>query len=172
MSRFEIGLARPGEAERCPEIEARASAIFPEEDVPQELADSTNDVETFAEAVEEERLLVARSAGEVVGFALVELDDPEPHLEELAVLPAFGQRGIGRALVDATCDRVAARGFASITLSTFRHLAWNAPLYARAGFVVVPPEAWTPALTRRAEEEARAGLDPDRRVMMRRSLGG
>ncbi len=172
MSGIEVGLARPDEAERCPEIEARASVLFPEEDVPKASDDSANDVETFAEAVEEECLLVARVGGEVVGFALVELDDPEPHLEELDVLPEFGQRGIGRALVDATCERAAAAGFASITLSTFRHLAWNAPFYARAGFVVVPPEDWTPALARRAEEEAQAGLDPEKRVMMRRALGG
>ncbi len=174
MSGFEIGPARPEEVARCPDIEARAARRFSPSDLPPGAADQVTGLETLARAQRDGRLLVARvDAGETVaGFALLVDHDDEAHLEEVDVLPDHGRRGIGRALVEAACDRARERGFASITLSTFRDVAWNGPFYARAGFEEIAPGEWSEALREAAEEETAAGLDPGRRIMMRRRLGG
>ena len=79
---------------------------------------------------------------------------------------------VARGLVDAACARARAKGFASITLSTFRDVAWNAPFYASAGFEEIPRSEWTEALRDSAADEAASGLDVERRVMMRRRLDG
>ena len=53
--------------------------------------------------------------------------------------PDHAGRGIGRALLEAGCDWAAARGYAEITLATYRDVPWNGPFYASEGFVEVGP---------------------------------
>jgi hypothetical protein len=59
-------------------------------------------------------------------------------------------------------------GYASVTLTTFRDVPWNLPFYARLGFAVVPPGQLSDALRTVVDEETRHGLDPRRRVVMKR----
>lgn len=116
-------------------------------------------------------LWVARdAAGEPVGFALVELLDGEPHLEEIDVDPAHGRRGLGRALLDAVLAWARSGGHRGVTLTTFRDVAWNAPWYARAGFRELAPGEIGPGLATTMRGETARGLDPARRVAMRREL--
>jgi hypothetical protein len=42
------------------------------------------------------------------------------------------------------------------------------PFYARLGFTVVPAALLTPALRAIVDDETRRGLDPNRRVVMKR----
>jgi len=51
----------------------------------------------------------------------------------------MGQRGYGRALLDTAMDEARRRGYELITLRTYADVPWNAPFYARAGFVETPP---------------------------------
>ena len=111
----------------------------------------------------------ARSDGALVGFAYADLVDGAVHLEELDVLPDWGGRGIGRALVAAVVADAAARGLAAVTLTTFRDVPWNAPFYARLGFRVVAPSELTPGLERLLAYEASRGLPAALRVVMRRA---
>ncbi|GAB3481542.1 GNAT family N-acetyltransferase [Nocardiopsis coralliicola] len=103
--------------------------------------------------------------------ALVELDGAA-HLEQLAVDPAHGRRGIGSALLRAACAHAAAAGFSRLTLTTFRDLPWNAPFYAARGFAELPAENWGPGLAAqwRAEEQAGIGVAP--RIAMEFRLDG
>src|SRR5262249_28842442 len=104
-----------------------------------------------------------------VGFAHVELlEGDAAHLEEIDVHPAHGRRGLGTRLVLHVCDWAADNGIGSVTLTTFRDVAWNMPFYARLGFEVVPHAQLSPALRAIVEDETRRGLDPARRVVMRR----
>ena len=73
--------------------------------LPEALAEQTTSRAEAGEAQREGRLLVARDAeAGVVGFALVEFEGTEVHLEEIDVDPDHGRRGIGRALVEAVID--------------------------------------------------------------------
>ena len=72
--------------------------------------------------------------------------------------------------MQTVCDWARERGFASVTLTTFRHLAWNAPFYARSGFAVLGDQELTPALRQRLQAEADMGLDPTKRIAMRFEL--
>lgn len=127
-----------------------------------------------ARAAEPGFLLVAGDP--VVGFAHVLVlagDAPHgvrAHLEQLAVHPDHGRRGIGTALVEAVCAEAAARGFDRVTLRTFADIAWNGPFYARLGFTeLVPDPAWMAPML---DAEERIGLPQSgRRVAMVRHLG-
>lgn len=82
-------------------------------------------------------VFVAEVGDEVVGYARIELVDEQAHLEQLSVLPDRGGRGVGTALIDAVCHWARNRGDAAVTLTTFRSVAFNAPLYAKRGFAEV-----------------------------------
>src|SRR5262245_64419083 len=81
-------------------------------------------------------------------------------------------RGLGTRLVLQVCDWAAGNGFGSVTLTTFRDVAWNMPFYARLGFEIVPRSQLSPALCAIVKDETRRGLDPTRRVVMRRLFQG
>ncbi len=103
-------------------------------------------------------LLVAAAPGEVpVGFVHVLEIEGEWHLEQVAVRPEEGRRGIGTALVLAAMEEARWRGADRLSLCTYRDVAWNGPFYARLGFTeVARPRPWQQEL--RAHERA-LGLD-------------
>ncbi|GAA4561535.1 GNAT family N-acetyltransferase [Planotetraspora kaengkrachanensis] len=105
-----------------------------------------------------------------VGFAMLGTVDGLAHLEQLAVHPDHGRRGIGTSLLDAACDAAVAAGAAAMTLTTFRDVPWNAPWYAGRGFAVVPAERWGPELTALVRHEHTLGIDMEPRVVMRKDL--
>ena len=97
--------------------------------------------------------------GAVIGFAVAWVIDGEGHLDELAVTPAHGRRGVGRALVDEVLAWSAARGLPSVTLITFRDVPWNGPFYEKLGFEAVT--ALTPALQAALDQGATWGVPRD-----------
>ena len=115
--------------------------------------------------------LVAELDGAVRGFAYAAPLDDALQLEELDVLPAWGRRGVGRALVAAVVDEARARGLAAVTLTTFRDVPWNAPFYRGLGFRVLADDEISPGLAALVAYEARRGLPTAMRVAMRREVG-
>jgi GNAT superfamily N-acetyltransferase len=107
-------------------------------------------------------LWLALVNGTPAGFAAVEVLDGTPHLEQLSVLRAFGRRGIGTALLQTALAHARRR----LTLTTYAHVAWNAPWYARQGFRVLTQAEQSPALRERMREEQAALPEPQHRVAM------
>ncbi|MGH0035774.1 MAG: GNAT family N-acetyltransferase [Myxococcota bacterium] len=170
---YRIATARPEDIARLPAIERAAAALFPEADLAAAHREVTTPLEELDAARVEGRLWVALDpAGEAVGFALAQRLDGAGHLAELDVHPDHGRRGLGRRLLGAVVDWCRAGHLPACTLTTFRHLDWNAPFYASAGFRILTPGELTPGLARHLEAEAREGLDPARRVAMRLDLAG
>jgi GNAT superfamily N-acetyltransferase len=101
-----------------------------------------------------------------VAYVLVDEVDGHAHVEQVSVHPGHSRQGIGRRLIDHVAGWAAARGLAGLTLTTFADVAWNAPYYARLGFVVVTDP--TPGLRAIRAHEAARGLDAWPRVAMRR----
>ncbi len=114
--------------------------------------------------------VAAASDGRPVGFAYADLLDDGVHLEELDVLPAWGRRGIGQALVAAVVADARGRGLPAVTLTTFRDVPWNAPWYARLGFRILDPATLPPGLAALVAHEDARGLPRALRVAMRRDV--
>lgn len=164
---------RPEEAEALRAVERAAAVRFAAVGLPELAAPGDEDLLPAAlleEAARARRLLVAEAADAPVGFALLEWLDDVAYLRELDVTPDAGGRGLGGALLGAACERARALGAASLLLTTFRDVPFNAPFYARHGFLEMPRNACGPALSKQLEYEARAGLDPLRRCVLRRVL--
>lgn len=155
-----------------PGIDVAAGSIFPEEDIPAEQREHGLSLSFFEHAAREGRLFVAsKVAGHwPVGFAVTTRVDGSLHLFQLSVTPAHGRQGLGRALVEAVLERASQRAETCVTLTTFRHLAWNAPFYAKLGFQILDARDLGPELVECLAREARDGLDPEKRVAMRIDL--
>ena len=111
-----------------------------------------------------------------VGFAhLLDLRRDEGaswHLEQIAVHPAVGRRGIGRMLLRAAMGVALDAGATELTLTTYAEVPWNAPWYRRESFAVVDEtDPGRAGLRRQRELEQSMGLDAlGRRVAMARVL--
>lgn len=112
-------------------------------------------------------LLVLEGEGQqgVIGFVHVITRGPLAHLEQLAVRVDHGRRGHGGRLVDAAKIEARRRGHRTMTLRTYAEVPWNAPFYAKRGFVEV--QARTGFHRELAADEERLGLPAwGRRILM------
>jgi 4-diphosphocytidyl-2-C-methyl-D-erythritol kinase len=168
---FSIRLARRDEVELLGMIERTAGELFAGTDVAADLNGSIFDPDELAELIELGQVWVACFDDDLpVGFVIVLEYGDVLHIEELDVLPEFGRRGIGTALLEHVCSWAASNGFSAATLSTFREVRWNAPFYVKHGFRVLDPHELTPWMNTMRETEARSGLKLETRVVMRREL--
>jgi GNAT superfamily N-acetyltransferase len=108
--------------------------------------------------------------GQVVGYAVASVVDDEGHLDQVSLVPEVAGRGLGRALVEQVLTWSAGRGFDAVTLTTFRDVEWNGPLYRHLGFVDLDEGSLEPELAAVRQQEREMGLDVAPRVAMRRSL--
>jgi GNAT superfamily N-acetyltransferase len=168
-----IERARTDDLPKLTHVERAANRLFVERGVRGVASGDVTSLAELAEGLAAGLLWVARDgAGEPIGFALVCLVDGVPHLEQLDVDPAFGRRGIGRALLRAVLAWASEAGHRAVTLTTFRTLPWNEPFYASAGFRRLGPHEVGPELAAIIRDEAARGLDPAERVAMRCALAG
>ncbi len=165
---YETTLARKRDVSIIPGIELAAAALLADH-APEAILAETSSQQELENAQANGHLWVALADDVPVGFAQIELLEPGAvHLKEIDVLPDYGRRGLGRKLVMTVCEWAAHSGYESVTLTTFRDVAWNMPFYTRLGFAEIPDKELTVALLEILHVEASRGLDPARRVAMRR----
>jgi GNAT superfamily N-acetyltransferase len=152
------------------QIEMAAGARFAEVGLTHVAAHDPFGLEELAEYLAAGRCWVAEADGEIAGYALADVVGECAHLEQISVVPEQQRRGLGRALADHVVAWAAKRGFPAVTLTTYRSVPWNAPLYERLGFRVLADDEITPALRAVVVAEAAHGLDPAERVCMRREV--
>ncbi|HEX2552487.1 MAG TPA: GNAT family N-acetyltransferase [Microvirga sp.] len=109
-------------------------------------------------------------AGIPCGFALCCLADGHLHLLELAVARSRQGGGIGTALLAVAIDHARWRFDPCITLTTDRLLPWNAPFYARHGFVALEGARLTGDLATLLDDDFATGFEPDRWIAMAKVL--
>lgn len=160
-----VRTARPNERMLLPALEAAADTMFEPLGIGPLPGPGT--VEEFAGA-----LVVLVAGDPPVGLCRIDAfpgRDPAAHLEQLSVHPAYGGRGIGRALLRAACAWAADQGYPELTLATYRDVPWNGPFYASEGFTEIGPvDAFMVAHGLPPEEPVMSRFGA--RVVMRRRL--
>ena len=165
---YRIAAAQPSDLPLLPAIELAAATLLAGHAPASVLAETTSQAD-LENAQQRGHLWVALADGVPVGFAHIEVLAPDiAHLEEVDVHPEHGRRGLGRRLVLAVCQWAATSGYSWVTLTTFRDVPWNMPFYTRLGFEEIPRQELGPALLAVFDDETRRGLDPRRRLAMRR----
>lgn len=141
-------------------IERETALMFAAEDLPEELAMPLPREDVVA-GVSSSLLWVAEiePAFDPIGFVLCERPAPAClHIREMDVRPSHGRKGVGGFLLLHACAAAKSLGLRVVTLTTFNHLPWNAPFYARHGFDVANDLASYPHLSAILERERALGL--------------
>ena len=170
MSTWSIRAARVDDALALIGIERRAAALLQGHPAHALFAAHTLPAGVHASAVTAGRSFVAQVKEQPVGYALYERMGDVAHLLQMDVDPAFGRRGIGRALLEHACDAAAAKGLRQMSLTTLHDVPWNARFYASAGFVVMVEDEWPPHVRDVMAEERALGFPMHLRVAMARPL--
>jgi ribosomal protein S18 acetylase RimI-like enzyme len=171
---FTIRLSRVDELSIAHQIDDAAARLFAEAglpiDVPDEHPFVREERARWRKAAEHEGVYFAAVDGVAAGFVVLGAIDDHAYLDQLSVVPEYGRRGIGRALLEHACSLARVGQAGEIWLTTYAHLPFNRQFYESAGFGVVPERNWGPEL-RRAIEAQRLVLPlPEQRIAMRRTL--
>lgn len=172
MSGWSIRLARPEDADAFPAIERSAAALLA--DYPRIKSidpDRGLTADRYRSLIARGHSLVATAGTKVIGFLVTEPCGRELHIREIDVASQWQRQGIGAIIIRACGIDAGNAGFGALTLTTFRKVPWNAPFYARLGFVEIAEPVEHPRLNAELESEARAGLKREQRVAMIRFLG-
>lgn len=137
---------RPGKLGDLPHLEAielATAAMFPPAVLPPHAAQPLPKARLL-ESIAAALLWVADlHDSQPLGFVMCERHGQHFHIAEMDVRPSHGRRGIGTRLLLHACETAKELGCRTATLTTFLHLQWNAPFYAKHGFAVVStPEAF------------------------------
>ncbi|WPZ15330.1 GNAT family N-acetyltransferase [Nitratireductor rhodophyticola] len=150
-------------------MEARAARLFAAHGYAALAATPAMASEAFDRiALENQTLVAEHETDGAVGFAICGAIGPFLHLKELSVAPEHGKRGLGTALLSAVVGESVSRGLDGVSLSTFRAVPFNAPFYARHGFVEQPLISAPEALRERFFSEIPPGIAAESRVLMLR----
>jgi len=121
-------------------IEQAAAEIFDSDVLPSDIKKHTLPLSMLDEGVKNGSLWVACvSSGpveEIVGYALARIMETSGHLAQIDVSPPFMRKGIGGALLKRTIAWAKETGLKELWLTTFEHIPWNAPFYAKFGFEI------------------------------------
>jgi ribosomal protein S18 acetylase RimI-like enzyme len=153
------------------DIELRAGARFrsiAEPRIARCAEDAPFTAEELAHFIDAERAWIVVDGGVIAGFVVADVIDEHAHVEEIAVLPEFGGRGHGAALLDELQRWTVLDGLKGLTLTTFRDVPWNRPWYEHLGFRVLDESEWTAGLRAVRDAEDADGLPAELRVVMRR----
>lgn len=102
----------------------------------------------------------------VVGYAVTREVDRTLYLQEIDVVPAHGQRGLGSALVHYVRAWAKQSHYDVMSLSTFRDIPWNVPFYSKLGFRILDESELTAGFQQIRRQEDEAGLPISERVIM------
>ncbi|MGE5952149.1 MAG: GNAT family N-acetyltransferase [Qipengyuania vulgaris] len=167
MSGFSIRLARPEDAQGFHEVEEDAATLLAEEasleGIPVPPAQSESH---YRSLIAKGNCLSAVESEQIVGFAAAGRIGRDLHLHELSVRRSAQRCGIGATLLRALTIDARNCGIRAITLNTFRDIPWNAPFYARHGFVEVENFESRQHLAEALDAAAEFGLPRERRVAM------
>lgn len=168
---FSIERAGPGMAPALCAIERQAVQLFRGHPVWPVYADMSVPIELLQRSIGQGVVWAALDdAGQPVGFIWLdtEFGGDAVGIAELNVLPTSGRQGIGAALLEHACSWARAAGYRRVDLGTLPDVPWNAPFYARHGFIAAANDdkAFAPARERDRENGFPARL----RVFMSRPL--
>ncbi|MEL7444611.1 MAG: GNAT family N-acetyltransferase [Pseudomonadota bacterium] len=169
MSRqdWSLRLARPEDADSFSAVEDDAAVLLMEEPslagIPVPPSRSPDEYRTM---IKQGHCLAAMSGERLVGIAAARRVERELHLHELSVAREFQRRRIGATLLEALKIDARNTGIRAITLHTYRDIPWNAPFYARHGFVTIEDLDAYPRLAAGQDAAVEFGMPRDRRCAM------
>ena len=171
MAGYAVRSFENSDLQRLVEIEAASTAMLAPHGYPQLFQEEPSTPADLASVISQSDCCVAvTNDGTIAGFAYGHELGGIFWLAEMGVDPKFARRGAGSLLL-AEMVRIARRyDHAAIGLTTFADVPFNAPFYARRGFLIADPAAVEPVFTEQLERQNPEGCPLSDRVLMFRRL--
>jgi GNAT superfamily N-acetyltransferase len=165
---MQIRTAHPDELDRMVAIDDDACALYAEAGIDVLLPDDhpfvVDEKARWLASARAGTALLAMRDGRAVGFAAIGRADGAAYVDQLSVRRDAMRTGVGTALL----SRAVALG-TPLWLTTYAHLPWNGPWYARCGFRVVPESECGPQIRHHLAQQRAALPAPDQRIAMCRA---
>jgi len=155
-----FALAQPKDCEHLPDLERAAATLFSDQDLPLSLKQSATSLETLRAAQASQRLWVAfLESPQPVGFMLItSINETQDYIEELSIHSDYTGKGIGKAFLAHVEIARRTQGVKEMWLTTFEHVPWNGPFYARMGYENMKPEHSPRVVNDALKQQALQGL--------------
>ena len=170
---FTVRLATTSDQKRLAEVELDAAkrfktlVDFAPVSADALFLDQTFDPNQLLALIEKQQVFVSQSDDNVVvGFVILSEKSGWAYIEEIDVLREYGQKGIGKALIERSFAWAKERGYKKIFLRTAANVPWNAPMYARFGFTKIDESDWSASMKAIDVEEHERGLPVADRIFM------
>ncbi|MGN2406680.1 GNAT family N-acetyltransferase [Pseudomonas syringae] len=163
-----IRLAVPEDVQLLPAIEASAAQAFRMFDDLSWLAESPPmSIERHSQLIAQSTCWVGLDAeNRPKGFLSAERHGSDLHIYELSVIHSMQGQGTGRHLIEAAKDYARSNRLRLVTLTTFKHVPWNAPFYSRMGFQTKATIDLDQRLAAILSEECKHGFASESRCAM------
>jgi GNAT superfamily N-acetyltransferase len=165
-----IRKARREDLPALADIERDADRLFLQTDMPEIVSAEPTDSAALAALLDEGAFWVTELDGAPVGFLAAGTRRGQYVILQVSVARAGQGRGVGARLMETALDHGRATGAPDVVLTTFRDIPWNAPWYARFGFVEIPEAERSDIVRDMQAHEAAHGLDMSRRCALRAVL--
>ncbi|WP_269713472.1 GNAT family N-acetyltransferase [Caulobacter sp. NIBR2454] len=170
MGDYLIRNATPADFPALQQIEVSAGEPFRNTDLAWVADDPPPSLEALQEHLDHDALWVIALDGRPVGYLAGETHADLAVIHQVSIHMAHHRQGLGARLIETAIAAAREGGATAMGLTTYRDIPWNAPYYARLGFVEVTGADIPPALAAMREAEAAAGHDPALRCVMVRPL--
>jgi N-acetylglutamate synthase-like GNAT family acetyltransferase len=165
-----IRKARLDDLPALTDIERDADKLFLQTDMPEIGSAEPTDSAALAALLDEGAFWVAERDGAPVGFLAAGTREGQYIILQISVARAGQGRGVGARLMETALGHGRAIGAPDVVLTTFRDIPWNAPWYARFGFVEISADERSQVVRDMQAHEAAHGLDMSRRCALRALL--
>lgn len=154
-----LRLTQIDDASKLPAIEQSAGQLFSTlEDLSWISESGVQSVEKHLAFINHKGHWVAvNRENEPVGFIMTKPLPESLFIYELSVSQDWQNRGIGKLLIQKVKDEAKLHHFDAVTLTTFRHVAWNAPYYQRLGFSILSESEIPHSLQEILDDEVESG---------------
>jgi GNAT superfamily N-acetyltransferase len=151
-------------------IEAAAQQRFRGTDLAAMADSDTLPMAVLEQALAHALLWVSTDARDAsTGFLAARVIDDSLFIIEVSVHPACQGQRLGAALIAEAAGKAKELNLPWLSLITDRYIAWNAPYYARLGFVVQDNATLGAGLAAALDDDHNHVIDPARRVVMVRA---
>lgn len=170
MDDCRVRKAREGELSSLILIDDEASTLYSDVGISMEFADDHPFVlaesRRWSYAIKKGLAYVATNEHDVpIGFITLGKVDDAPYIDQISVHPAHMRQGIGAKLINVA---IAWSSEQPLWLTTYSHIPWNQPYYAKHGFVQVPEHLLGPELKAILRHQRAVLPCPEKRIAMLR----
>ncbi len=133
---LKLRLAQRQDISQLVAVERSAAQLFRQQAELQHLAEGeVMSPQQHADFIDRQReWVMVNPTEQIVGFIAVLPFPYSWHIAELSVATHWQRQGVGKRLIEEVAEQARRQGVQRLTLTTFEHVAWNAPYYQRLGF--------------------------------------